>query len=45
LGRLGLDEGVVVIFNGRSVAPPIDERAGFEEGADAVRAAGDVAAA
>jgi hypothetical protein len=31
LGRLGLDEGVLVIFDCRSVAPPIEERTRFEE--------------
>jgi hypothetical protein len=31
LGRLGLDEGVLVIFDCRSVAPPIEDRTRFEE--------------
>ena len=31
LGRLGLDEGVLVIFDCRSVAQPIEDRTQFEE--------------
>lgn len=31
LGRLGLTEGVLVIFDCRSAAPPVEERTRFEE--------------
>jgi hypothetical protein len=31
LGRLGLDEGVLVIFDARSAAAPIEDRTRFED--------------
>lgn len=31
LARLGLDEGVLVVFDNRTTAPPIDERTRFED--------------
>ena len=31
LGRLGLSEGVLVVFDGRSNAPPIEDRTRFED--------------
>jgi hypothetical protein len=31
LSRLGLDEGVLVIFDCRSTAPPVEERTHFKE--------------